>query len=58
VNLAGDVAYRYVLLDCANRMLSWRMIHGDRTLTTCFITSRGVIARKGPRARSQQAASI
>lgn len=58
VNLAGDAAYRDVLLDCANRMLSWRMIHGDRTLTTRFITSRGVIERKGPRARSEQAASI
>jgi arylsulfatase A-like enzyme len=48
-NLAGDPACRDVLLDCANRMLSWRMIHNDRTLTSRFVTSRGVIDRKGPR---------
>jgi arylsulfatase A-like enzyme len=49
VNLAGDPAYRDVLLECANRMLSWRMVHSDRTLTSRFVTSRGVIERKGPR---------
>ena len=49
VNCAGEAAYRDVMLDQVSKMLSWRMIHADRTLTSRFITEQGVIERRGPR---------
>jgi hypothetical protein len=49
VNLANDPACHEVLLACAAKMLSWRMIHAERTLTSRFVTSKGVIERNGPR---------
>jgi arylsulfatase A-like enzyme len=55
VNRAKDSAYRDVLLDQAARMLSWRMIHAERTLTSRFVTAKGVIERKGPRTRARRA---
>jgi arylsulfatase A-like enzyme len=52
VNRAQDPAYHEVLLANAAKMLSWRMIHAERTLTSRFVTSKGVIERKGPRTAS------
>jgi arylsulfatase A-like enzyme len=49
VNRAEDPAYQKIRLDYANKMLSWRMTHADRTLASRFITERGVIERAGPR---------
>ena len=49
VNRAEDPAYQKIRLDYANKMLSWRMTHADRTLASRFITERGVIERTGPR---------
>jgi arylsulfatase A-like enzyme len=49
VNRAEDPAYQKIRLDHANKMLSWRMNHADRTLASRFITHRGVIERAGPR---------
>ncbi len=49
VDRAADPAYREALLACAGKMLSWRMIHADRTLTSRFVTPNGVIERKGSR---------
>jgi arylsulfatase A-like enzyme len=49
VNLANDRASHEALLACAARMLSWRMIHAERTLTSRFVTAKGVIERNGPR---------
>ena len=49
VNRAEDPAYQKIRLDHANKMLSWRMTHADRTLASRFITDRGVIERSGPR---------
>jgi arylsulfatase A-like enzyme len=48
-NLAGDPAYAGVMLDCAQRMLSWRMVHDEQTLTHLKVTDEGVKARAAPR---------
>lgn len=42
-NLAEDPACTDVLLRYAQKMLSWRMRHADRTLANLHLTSRGVI---------------
>ncbi len=44
-DLAGDPAYAGVMLAYAQKMLSWRLTHADRTLTGMHLTSRGVVAR-------------
>ena len=49
MNRAEDPAYQKIRLDYANKMLSWRMTHAERTLASRFITERGVIERAGPR---------
>jgi arylsulfatase A-like enzyme len=49
INHAEEMAYREAVLDSASKMLSWRMVHADRTLTSRFVTENGVIERKGPR---------
>lgn len=48
-DLSGDPAYRDLVLDYAQRMLSWRMAHDERVLSNTFLTPQGVIARRGPR---------
>jgi arylsulfatase A-like enzyme len=55
VNRAEDPALREVRLACAERMLSWRMNHAERTQTSRFITEQGVIERAGPRRLAGQA---
>lgn len=42
-NLAADPAYRDVLLDCAQKMLSWRMRHAEHSLNRIAITAEGPI---------------
>ena len=54
VNRAQDPAYHGALLASAAKMLSWRMIHAERTLTSRFVTSKGVIERKGARTAAAQ----
>ena len=44
-NLAGDPAMRDVLLDCAQRMLDWRLTSQERTLTNMSIGTGGVFVR-------------
>jgi arylsulfatase A-like enzyme len=45
-NLADDPAHRDVMLDYAQKMLSWRLRHADRTLTGMHLTSKGVVSRR------------
>jgi len=48
-DLSRDPGYRSVMLDCAERMLSWRMRHVDQTLTHLKLTRAGVTSRPGRR---------
>jgi arylsulfatase A-like enzyme len=49
VDRSRDPEYATVLLECAQRMLSWRMAHDDQTLTHMALTPDGVYERKGAR---------
>jgi len=49
VNLAGDPAYAPVIAEYAGKLLSWRMRHADRTLTSTELTPRGPVTRVDPR---------
>ena len=46
VNLAEDPAHASVVLAYAQKMLSWRMRHDERTLTGMFLTKDGVVERR------------
>ena len=48
-NLAGDPAYQQILLEYAQKLLSWRMNHDDRVLANTRLTPDGVVERKMPR---------
>ena len=48
-NLAGDPAYTELLLEYAQKMLSWRMVNDERTLTHMRAEPEGMVAR--PRSR-------
>jgi len=48
-NLAADPAHQGLVLEYAQKMLSWRMAHADRTLTNTFLTPDGIAERRGPR---------
>jgi arylsulfatase A-like enzyme len=48
-NLADDPAHRDVLLECAQKMLSWRMRHADRTLANTQLSPLGVTDGHGNR---------
>ena len=48
-NLAGDPAYRDLVLDYAQRMLSWRLLYEERALTHIELTENGPFERKGSR---------
>jgi len=43
VDRAGDPTCAGVLADSAQRLLSWRMRHAERTLTTVRVTRRGLL---------------
>ena len=49
INRAEEPAYRDIRLDCAGRMLSWRMAHAERVLANHFVTGKGVIERRPTR---------
>jgi arylsulfatase A-like enzyme len=44
-NLAGDPAMRDVLLDCAQRMLDWRLTAQERTMTNMHVGKGGLFVR-------------
>jgi arylsulfatase A-like enzyme len=48
-NLAGDPAYQGLMLEHAQKMLSWRMTHGERVLANQMLTPDGVVERRAPR---------
>ena len=48
-NLATDPAHQNLVLEYAQKMLSWRMAHADRTLTNTLLTPNGIVERRGPR---------
>jgi arylsulfatase A-like enzyme len=48
-NLADDPAYAPLVLQYAQKLLSWRMNHDEQTLTHLALTEDGVLARPAPR---------
>ena len=48
-DLADDPTLQPVLLEMAQKMLSWRMVHDERVLTNTLLTAQGVVERRGPR---------
>jgi arylsulfatase A-like enzyme len=48
-NLARDPAHAAVTLEYAQKMLSWRMLHDEQTLTHLALTEEGVVSRPSPR---------
>jgi len=44
-NVAGDPAYAGLLAEAAQRTLSWRMLHAERTLTHFSASRRGLVDR-------------
>ncbi len=44
-NVAGDPAYRHLLAEAAQRTLSWRLAHADRTLTHLCASPSGLVDR-------------
>ena len=49
VNRADDPAYAPIVAEYAGKLLSWRMRHADRTLTSTELTPRGPVTRVDPR---------
>lgn len=48
-NLASDPAHAASMLTYAQKMLTWRMIHDEQTLTHLALTDDGVVSRPAPR---------
>lgn len=48
-NVANDPAYTSVMLDYAQRLLSWRMNHDEQTLTHISLTDDGPVERRSAR---------
>ncbi|MCB1646365.1 MAG: alkaline phosphatase family protein [Pseudomonadales bacterium] len=48
-NLATDPAYSSLVLEYAQKLLSWRMNHDEPGLTHLALTENGVVARPAPR---------
>ncbi len=44
-NVAAEPAYRDLLVEAAQRMLSWRLVHADRTLTHLCASPIGLVDR-------------
>jgi arylsulfatase A-like enzyme len=53
-NLAEDPAYASRVKDYAQKALSWRLVHADRTLTHYRATPNGLDRRAAKRAESQE----
>jgi arylsulfatase A-like enzyme len=49
-NRAGDPDYLPLVLEYAQKMLSWRMNHDEQTLTHIALSDRGPVHRASPRA--------
>ncbi len=49
INEAENPAYLPLVLEYAQKMLSWRMNHDEQTLTHLALTNKGVISRPAPR---------
>ncbi|HEV2170877.1 MAG TPA: sulfatase-like hydrolase/transferase, partial [Candidatus Binatus sp.] len=49
VNLAGDPPYSSLILEYAQKLLSWRMNHDEQTLTHITLGEDGPITRRAPR---------
>ncbi|MFL2527147.1 MAG: sulfatase/phosphatase domain-containing protein, partial [Candidatus Azotimanducaceae bacterium] len=48
INQAKNPKYQNLVLEYAQKMLSWRMNHDERTLTHLVLTEEGVISRNRP----------
>jgi arylsulfatase A-like enzyme len=48
VNLADDPGYHSLLLEYAQKMLSWRMKHTNRGLTETLLTEQGPVTSRSP----------
>ena len=48
-DLARDPAHQGLVLDYAQKMLSWRLLHDERLLTNILLTDKGPVERSGPR---------
>jgi arylsulfatase A-like enzyme len=48
-NRAADPAYLPLVLEYAQKLLSWRMNHDEQTLTHLALTENGVVSRPSPR---------
>jgi arylsulfatase A-like enzyme len=46
VNLADNVEYQSLVLEYAQKMLSWRMNHTDRGLTETHLSEDGPVTRR------------
>jgi arylsulfatase A-like enzyme len=55
-NLAADPAYAPQVLACAQKLLSHRLLHAERTLTGMQLTSQGLIERTRARRATRVAA--
>jgi hypothetical protein len=47
--LAADPAHAPLVLEHAQKLLSWRMNHDEQTLTHLALTEDGVVSRPAPR---------
>jgi len=48
-DLAGDPAYHGLVLEYAQKMISWRMTHDERIFSNTLLTRKGPFERQGPR---------
>ena len=48
-NLAESPEHQAVLLEMAQKLLSWRMLHDERVLSNTLLTKRGSVQHPGPR---------
>jgi arylsulfatase A-like enzyme len=48
VNRAADASYAGRVADAAQRMVTWRLVHADPTLTGHMTTGNGMVSRRDP----------
>ena len=49
INRVEDLDYRHLVMEYTQKMLSWSMLHRDRTLVNINLESGSLIHWKGPR---------
>ncbi|MEE3162663.1 MAG: hypothetical protein VX274_04830, partial [SAR324 cluster bacterium] len=49
INRADDPEYQGIMLEYAQKMLSWQMLHRDRTLVNMNMETGTLVHWKGPR---------